>query len=190
MAPLVVSHRRSGLDAPVPPRAEPSVAHVALLLHAGLAGSVIVALAVINALADPATWWVLWVAWAWGMWLALHAGAVFRWRGWLGAHAAVSAILCLGIAGTNLALGGAPWWPWAVVAVAAPLVAHGLVAIRRTPLLAAQAVASALLFAEVVAANALYPSNRWDAGLSVAGAMLALCLAMSFTLVLTGRRSR
>ena len=49
---------------------------------------------------------------------------------------------------------------------------------------------SGILLAEVVIANLLHPSDRWDAGLSIAGAMLALCLAMVGTLVVTDRRSR
>jgi hypothetical protein len=164
--------------------------HVALLLHAGVAGSVVIALAVINALVDTSVWWVLWVAWAWGMVLALHAGAVVPWRGWLGAHAAVSGLFCVGIVATNLALGGGTWWPWVVTAVLALLAGHWLVAVRRVPVLAAQAVTSGILLAEVVTANLLYPSDRWDAGLSIAGALLALCLMMVGTLVVTGRRSR
>ncbi|HWK79504.1 MAG TPA: hypothetical protein VNP95_01990 [Thermomicrobiales bacterium] len=192
MATSVAPQRRQSIDRHRGSRAKPGVAmaHVALLLHAGLAGSVVIALAVINALVDPSVWWVLWVAWAWGMALALHAAlAMPRW-GWLGAHAAVSGLFCVGIVGTNLALGGGPWWPWVVTAVMALLAGHWLMAVRRVPLLAAQAVTSGILLAEVVIANLLHPSDRWDAGLSIAGAMLALCLAMVGTLVVTGRRSR
>lgn len=190
VATSIAPRRRPPVPSPRISQVEPSVAHIALLLHAGLAGSVLIALGVINALVDSSTWWVLWVAWGWGMLLALHAGIVMPWRGWFGTHLAVSAIFCAGIIGTNLALGGGTWWPWVVVAAAAPLVAHALVALRRMPVLAAQAVASGILLTEVVVANVLHPSNRWDAGLSIAGAMLALCLAMAGTLVLIGQRSR
>ncbi|MGC4190555.1 MAG: 2TM domain-containing protein [Thermomicrobiales bacterium] len=169
-------------------REEPGAAKIALLLHVGLSASVVIALAVINALVDRSTWWVLWVAWAWGMVVALHAGATFRWRGWFGANAMVTALFCAGIVGTNLALGGGSWWPWVVVAAVAPLVGHGLIAVRGVPLLAAQTVTSGILFGEVVVANVLHPSDRWDAGLSIAGSMLALCVLMLCTLILTGRR--
>ncbi|MGC4107585.1 MAG: hypothetical protein QM753_14795 [Thermomicrobiales bacterium] len=170
-----------------PARHDPGVADLALLLHAGLAGSMVIVLGAINALVDASMWWVLWVAWAWGMVLALHAGTVHRWHGWFGAHAGVTGLFGVGMVATNLALGGGTWWPWVVVAVGAPLIGHALMAFRRMPLLAAQAVTSGILFAEVVIADVLHPTDRWDAGLSIAGSMLALCVLMVCTVILTGR---
>lgn len=164
------------------------VAHLALLLHVGLAGSVLIALAAINALVDQSTWWVLWVAWAWGMVLALHAGATMRWHGWLGAHLGMTVLFGAGMLVANVALGGGFWSVWAIVAVGAPLVGHWLVVRRGMPLLVAQTVTSGILMAEVVVANMLFPSDRWNAGLSIAGAGLALAVLMICSIILTGRR--
>lgn len=189
MATSFASQRSGPRLVPRTDRAEPSGAHLALLIHAGMASSVIVALGIINALVDQSTWWVLWVAWAWGMVLALQAGATYRVQGWLGAHSLVSGIFCVGIVGTNLALGGGAWSPWVLAAVSAPLIGHWLVARRGVPILAAQTVASGILFAEVVLAQILYPSDRWSTGLSIASSMLTLSVLLICTVFLTGRRS-
>jgi hypothetical protein len=162
--------------------------NLALRLHAALAGSVLVGLAVVNALVDRSTWWVLWVAWVWGMMLAAHAGTTLRWHGWLGTHAMVIGTFGIGIAGTNLALGGGLWAPWVLLAASAPLVGHWMMDRRGTPLLGAQAVVSGILFLDVVAATILHPSVGWNAGLAIAGSMLVLCVLLVGTLLVTGRR--
>ncbi|MGB3330063.1 MAG: hypothetical protein WBA46_13975, partial [Thermomicrobiales bacterium] len=95
MATSLASHRDPFRKVLRADQEEPTGSTLAFLIHAGVAGSLLVALTTINALVDRSTWWVLWVAWAWGMVLAVHAGLSVRRRDWFGIHATVSGLFML-----------------------------------------------------------------------------------------------
>ena len=91
-------------------------AHLALFLLTMLL------LSVINVLATPGEWWVVWPLWGWGMPFALHTGYLLA--GHLGGHAALFAVANLGFFAIDSSLAGETWFFWPLVSWAIALAAH------------------------------------------------------------------
>ncbi len=93
--------------------------HVALYL------ATMLVLVVINGLATPDTWWVLWPAWGWGMLLAAHTGYFFL--GHLGAHAALYVVAVLGLFLIDAVYAEQSWFYWPMIGWGIALAAHAYV---------------------------------------------------------------
>lgn len=104
-------------------RRERSIQLRVWLAHAGLYALVMAVLLVIDVLATPGQWWVLWPAWGWGMALALHTGYLLG--GLLGGHALLFAVAGVGFFIIDAELvTDSTWFFWPLVSWGIALAFH------------------------------------------------------------------
>lgn len=155
-----------------------SVIQLGFWLHMAVFTAINVLLFVVNMLVDRSNPWFLYCLWGWGMLLAFQAGCTFRWRGLLGAHAALTAVLLAGLSGINMVFGGGPWVIWILVSLGIPLFAHALYALDKVTLINAHAIASALWLVEILITQVMFFKHWWEFAIAMLSSAVGLALLL------------